>query len=181
MSGIKGGSGVSRFTPPRKVQKPRPPNAIARGTRVAHRSGPGDAPPGFVTATTSLSEWYIYWAFLVLKGKENYNSWGFQVPINGRSAIVDFMVWDQEPRLAIRIQTERWHIAAPSRVQMYDERSKRMLERMGYKVIDIYEQNFIKDKSGRAAIMKVKMALKGQQDPNPITAPTSLARPGRTY
>lgn len=176
--------GIARFTPPRRVQRPRPPRAVASGTRVSHKSGPGLPPAGFLGATTSLSEWYIYWAFLKVKGPMGQTSWGYQIDAGGGrgaagGAVIDFVVWDQEPRLAIRIQTERYHVATRNRTQMYDERSKRMLERLGYKVIDIWEQNFIKDKSGRAAIQKVRMALKGLQDPNPITAPTSLARAGR--
>lgn len=177
-------SGIGRFTPPRGPQRPRPPKLIQKATKVGYRSGPGEPPAGFVTGTTSLSEWYIYWALLKVKGRAGVNSWGFQVGIGGgRStaggAVADFVIWDQKPRLILRIQTERYHVATRNRNQVYDERSKRMMESLGYKVIDIWEQNFIKDKSGKAAIQKVRMALKGLQDPNPITAPQSWARPGR--
>src|SRR6187455_711622 len=32
--------------------------------------GPGDPPPGFVGGTTSISEWYLYWAFEKVLGPE---------------------------------------------------------------------------------------------------------------
>lgn len=174
---------VGGFTPPRKVQKPRPPVAIQRGKTVVSRSGPGLPPPGFAGGPMSLFEWYLYWAFLKVKGPPGENSWAYQVGANGgrRSggAIIDFVVWDQEPRLAVRAQGSRYHVSTTRRNQMYDERSKRMLERLGYKVIDIWEDYVIGDKSGQSAIKRVHMALQGLQDPNPITAPESLARPGR--
>ncbi len=179
---MTGGRGMGRFTPARKTQRPRPPAVFASGKQRQILSGPGLPPPGFIIGTTSLSEWYIYWAFTKVKGRPGENSWGFQIDAGGGrgtkgGAVIDFVVWDQEPRLAIRIQTERYHIAVPGRVQAYDETSKRMLERIGYKVIDIYEEHFIRDKSGQMAIVLVKEALQGKQRPSPITLPQSRARP----
>lgn len=185
VAGFSRGGGVSRFSPPRRTQRPRPPAIFQTGKRRIQLDGPGEPPVGFVSGTTSLSEWYIYWAFLKVKGPEGESSWGFQIDAGGGrgrrgGAVIDFVVWDQEPRLAIRIQTERYHIAVRQQVQTFDETSKRMLERLGYKVIDIYEEHFIRDKSGRMSIILVREALQGKQRPSPLTLPQSRARPGAT-
>lgn len=179
---LKSPQGVGRFTPPRKTQKPRPPQWVQKGRQVAYHTGPGNPPKGFIIGTTSLSEWYFYWAMLKIKGRAGDNSWGFQIGAGGGrgtkgGAVIDFVVWDQEPRLAIRIQTERYHIATPNRTHRFDEASKRMLERIGYKVIDVYEEHFIRDKSGRAVLALCRESLQGKQRPSPITQPQSKARP----
>lgn len=167
---------------PRQTQKPGVPKVFAPAKRTAYKSGPGEPPKGFVIGTTSRSEWYIYWALLKVKGKAGESSWGFQIDAGGGrgtkgGAVIDFVVWDQEPRLAIRVQTERFHEATHNRTHVYDETSKRMLERIGYKVIDVWEVHFITDESGQAAISIVKDALRGIERPSPVTWRTSVARP----
>lgn len=179
---MNGPRGLSRFTPPRKTQKPRPPKEFSQAKKTVYVGGPGEPPAWFMkTGIVSRSEWFIYWALRKVKGPPGDFSWANQVPAGGGrgqrgGAIIDFVIWDQEPRLAIRIQTDRFHIASPTSIHSYDEASKRMLERVGYKVIDIYEQHFLSDKSGKAAIAIVREALKGQQRPNPITLPNAKVR-----
>ncbi len=55
-----------------------------------------------------------------------------------------------------------------------------MLQRSGYKVIDVYEEHFLRDQTGKAAILVVKDALKGIQRPSPIKYRTGKSRPART-
>lgn len=57
------------YTPKRLILA-RHPTALPTGPRLYRQTkknvffagGPGAAPPGFVRASTSLSEWYFYWA-----------------------------------------------------------------------------------------------------------------------
>jgi len=169
--------------PRRKTQMPRPPKVFQSALKTEYPSGLQLFLENWhFTGTTSMSEGYIYWAFQQVKGPVNTGGWGYQVSAGGgRSAggaVADFMIWDVEPRIVVRIQTERFHVATTNRKQKSDEAQRRALERMGYTVIDIFEEHFLSDKTGAASIRLVKMALQRQEMPSPILSGTSLARPG---
>lgn len=153
-------------------------------------SGPGEPPPGFLTFTNSRSEWTIYWALsIVLKFPENPRRgpfigwpglWSYQTPVDGGRAIrggqvIDFVV--ESPAtgngtLAIRIQTERYHLFAPTSKQATDQVLLTRLARFS-RVADIFEQDFTTDDSGQAAVLEVKRAVYGGRPSNPLRANTA--------
>lgn len=156
------------------------------GKTIFRIVGPGTAPPGFKVASTSLSEWYFYWASMrVLDPRRDprrppYNGglqWLYQSSELGAftrqkgSAVIDFFYKTQYPYLAVRLQTFRFHLAADSLKQAYDRKQLRAIA--GYfDVIDVYEGDFINDPTGEAAILCVKQALGLIQRVNPIAAGT---------
>lgn len=156
-------------------------------------SGPGEPPPGFLTYTNSRSEWWIYWAISKVL---NYprdprvgpfvgypGMWGYQTPFEGGRAIrggqvIDFLIESPSTKygtVAIRIQTERYHI--------FTDESKRAKEvilqaRVGrhVRIVDIYEQDFMMGpnaQSGQAAILEVKRAIYGGRASDPLKAGTA--------
>ena len=154
------------------------------------KSGPGDPPPGFVTATTSASEWFVYWAISkVLKFPKDprqgpFNGWpglwDFQHPMMGGraargGAVADFVIMPGnvvDGEILIRLQTSRWHLFTDSSKQATDQILLTRMARFG-RVVDIYEQDVILDKSGQAAILEVKKALWGGKPSDPLSAGTA--------
>lgn len=163
----------------KQTLRPQPPRQFPRVHDEDYVGGPGEAPAWIVTPTTSISEWYVYWALERILGPEGEGKWGYQISSNNSATIIDFVIWDREPRLALRVQSERFHIATLQRRHTYDRLQREMLERSGYKVIELYEEHFIRDKTGRAAMAVVRDALKGRERPSPIRYKTGRARPVR--
>ena len=173
------GRGVARIP---KVQKqtlrPEPPKKFPKGGfKGRYTGGPGPAPAWIITPTTSASEWFIFWALLQILGEPGEGSWGYQISSNGGRAIIDFVIWNRPTRLAIRVQSEWYHIAVLQRKQTYDRQQKEMLKRSGYDVNDVYEEHFLHDKTGFAAIMVMKDAIRGIERPSPISYKTGKSRP----
>jgi len=159
------------------------PTAISRGPRIygMGQKGevlgpPGVAPPGFVTAKTSASEWPIYWALARITGYPAADDvrkfpfvggppiWTYQAFAdagNERKSNIDFVVWGPFPKaqpVAIRIQTEFFHNFTTIENQIYDITMRDRLE-SGFEVYDIYDYEYIRDPSGSAAIIKCKQAM----------------------
>jgi len=167
------------------LKPPREPRGIApTGSRVLGLGkdvknvggGPGDAPAGFVGGTTSLSEWYIYWALLQVRGPEgDEGAWAYQESfLGGRhiigGAVVDFILYEDDYYIGLRIQTYYFHLASPegSVKQANDlEQKIRLQDGNDLIIIDIYEQNFIHDDSGQAAIEQVLKAMQLVEEYNP--------------
>lgn len=170
------------------------PESAGLRKRVRRTGGPGDPPPGFVGATTSLSEWLIYWAFARIfndpedprqpnEGGNYYGGkdWNYQEATGAftrqlGSAVIDFLFYANRQRLAIRVQTQRFHEQAGSEKQGLDILQVIQLESQGYTVQDIFESDFIKDDNGQAAIVVVKEALGMIQRVSTITSGRSTAR-----
>lgn len=135
--------------------------------------GPGDPPVGFIGGTNSLSEWYFYWAMEKILGPEGIN-WVYQDPwMGGRQqqggAVVDFVIRSRlGRRIGIRIQTYRFHFNTDAFQQARDEEQLRALHGPDFIVIDIFEQQFIDDDTGQAAISLVLEAWNERQRPNPL-------------
>jgi hypothetical protein len=160
--------GPGRF--PRAVI-PRGPDILGIG-RVIYVGGPGEAPPGFVGGTTSLTEWFVYWALDKLLGPEGID-WDYQSGfLGGRhvpgGAVVDFVVYQPVYNIGIRVQTFYFHLAANSYKQFYDFEQKLNLEQNGLRVIDVYEQDFIYDRTGQAVLQVVRDAIAGRERSNPL-------------
>lgn len=152
--------------------------------------GPGDPPPGFVGATTSKSEWLIYWAMARIFNDPpdprrppffGGRDWGYQLAtgeyVRQRgSSVIDFVFYANTMRIAIRIQTQRFHDAAGALKQGYDRIQVAVLESQGWRVQDLYEDDFIRDESGQAAVIVTKEALGLIQRPSTVTTGRSEAR-----
>ncbi len=164
---------------PKHTIMPRGPAALRLGTKPVYVGGPGSPPPGFLRGTNSLTEWFCVWAMLKIKGKEG-QGWSYQQAEAGGRAlpggtIVDVVVWDVFPNLAIRIQTERFHEAVPTDKHAYDNEQRELLQRFGFRVIDVWERHFIFDETGRTVLKIMRDALAGVERPSPITRGTSTA------
>jgi hypothetical protein len=171
-----------RIRKAKAFQPPTPDNSrIPTGPRYIsidlnypiHASGPGHPPPGFIGGTNSISEWYIYWALEKILGPEGHG-WTYQSSyLGGRrmrgGAVVDFVVFTPRYNIGLRIQTFYFHLAAGSYKQANDYEQRINLEQQELRIIDIYEQDFIGDRTGQSAIKVVLMALNGQEAPNPRT------------
>jgi hypothetical protein len=147
-------------------------------------SGPNEPPPGFLTYTNSRSEWWVYWALAKALGQPKdprrgpYEGWPglwtYQSPFEGGRVpggqVVDFVVFAPATAsgdIAIRIQTERYHVMTDAAKQATD---RILLARLAgrFHVVDIFEQDFMGDPSGQAAVIEVKRALFGGQTSNPL-------------
>lgn len=148
--------------------------------------GPGQPPPGFVTAQQSASEWFIYWASMKVLDPETdprqgpfYGGqlWSYQnqkldqyldAHSKALSTNIDFMYFLGYPPIAARLQSFRYHLATTSLKQAYD-RNQLNRELGAFYEIEIYEQDFIEDTTGQAAIIIVKSILNLTTHENPLT------------
>lgn len=172
----------------------RTPAALPRGPRLyrtpkdlGYKGPVSEPPPGFVTGTTSKTEWSVYHALAKITGLPTdprqppfmgaYGVWEFQQAFaGGRStpggAVIDFIVragrWSDQD-VALRIQTERFHLYTTAEKQFSDQAQ---LERISasMRVIDIFDQDFVWDPTGQAIIVLLKDSLSGSTFPNPNTA-----------
>lgn len=170
---------------------PTGPRAFANRTNPMLATGPGTAPPGFVTASTSGSEWYVYWALAKISGDPHgddvrkppfYGSrdesiWKYQYPYAGGrhlpgGAVVDFVWQPFNNPLLIRLQTEHFHVFSTTIKQATDLLQKDRLSDFG-KVVDLFDQWFISDPSGAAVIVQCKRAIRGLLPIDPLLTGTS--------
>lgn len=144
--------------------------------------GYGEPPAGFVVGQTSVTEWIYYWALAKVFndpkdprippyfGGEN---WSYQVAKGGKwvralgSAVVDFVVYQGDTALAIRLQTEHFHVFTDSRKHASD-----LLQRVNlsdeFIVIDVYDEELLGDPSGQKAVLAVKRHLGRLERVNPV-------------
>jgi hypothetical protein len=169
------------------------PKSLQKGT-----NGPNEPPPGFVTATTSRVEWWVYFAlFKVLApnrdprdGRNGFigipGIFGYQTAFEGGrnrtggGQIIDFTIEPHElttgQPVALRLQTERFHVFTDDIKQGREQLLRSRLSR-SYVVRDLYEQNFLFDPSGQAVVIAVKNALRGMTEPNPVRGGNPLRIP----
>lgn len=166
-----------RFTGPSELRLQSDPQVVG---------GPGEPPQGFVTAHTSKTEWVVYWAFArVLRDPRDPRvppytggaNWSYQTPINGGRVIggqvTDFVyLGAQGKTIGVRVQTEHFHIMTSADVQMKDFLLKTDQEALD-QIIDLYDHEFMWDKTGKAACIVVANAIKGIQSYSPIFAGTA--------
>jgi hypothetical protein len=89
------------------------------------------------------------------------------------SAVVDFLVYEGGLMVAIRVQTEFFHVYTSSKKQAYDAVQKVRLSRLLH-VVDLYDQDILGDPSGAKVIVNTKRALGLIENVNPITAGTAI-------
>jgi hypothetical protein len=177
-------AGLGKRGRPKKV----PHDPIRRyGPRFLHRySNPQHVPdfctpwPGFVTATTSLSEQMAYAAFAIFFGdpveywKPPYTGgvyWGYQTKIRGGRLLLggqvpDYQVQYNNEAMIVRLQSMRWHVMAAHTKQVEDLMNK--VETPGVIIRDIYEEDFIGDCSGRAVCAIVSQTITTGETHDPI-------------
>lgn len=181
---------------PRNVIRPpkntKGPSALPTGPRRYRQTskstirigGPGIAPPEFLRASTSASEWMFYWASKRVLDPdqdprqppfEGGRLWTYQSAQLGNftrqkgSAVVDFLYMLSYPYLAVRLQTYRFHLAVDAFKQASD--MQQLIALYGkFDVVDVYEGDFIGDLTGQAAIIQVKKAIGLIKTQNPITS-----------
>jgi hypothetical protein len=142
-------------------------------------------PPAFLTFTNSRSEWVIYVALSKVLGvpKDPRQGpyigwpgvWSYQSPFEGGRAarggqVIDFIVHGSTTAsgdIALRIQTERYHQFTDDSKHAKDEQLKLRVARMG-RIVDLFEVDFMADKSGQAACIQVKQAIFGGSARNPL-------------
>jgi hypothetical protein len=162
-------AGLAGLKPPRPARGTTPTGSRILGLGqepIVIGYGPGDAPAQFRGGTTSISEWYIYWALEQVRGPEGEANWSYQQSfLGGRrvtgGAIVDFVLWEKGYAIGLRIQTFYFHLASPlqSEKQAADlEQKVALQDGTDLYVVDIYEQNYIHDPSGTAAKRQVVLA-----------------------
>jgi hypothetical protein len=171
------------------------PVVFPRGPRLydqpwIYESGPGNPPTGFVTATTSGSEWVLYWAIWKVLGvpgdvrEEPFSGrptyFSFQRSFSGGreeigGAVADFVVYGGRGRLhdsiIIRLQTEHFHRFTNVMTQARDARQAIMLQGAA-RLIDIEEVNILGDQTGEKACRHVAEVLSGTYLPNPMESST---------
>lgn len=150
------------------------PRILGLGRPVPQLTGPGDPPEGFVGGTTSLSEWYLYWAFSVILGPEGLD-WSYQSGMLGSrntpgGAVVDYVVYQGSVSLLVRLQTYRFHLSAPADQQVHDIEQFIALSSPDTIVIDVYEDQFLFDETGQAAIKLVVDIINRRIVQNPMAS-----------
>jgi hypothetical protein len=150
------------------------------------KGGPGAPPPGFLTATNSVTEWMVYWAFARIYANPKDPrigpfhggppQWTYQQPVLGGrftplGAVTDFIDWrpySGRP-VIVRVQTEHWHLFASTEKQIEDLMQK---ARLGDRadVVDIYDYQFTDDPTGQSVIQVVKSAVGLIETPDPLRA-----------
>jgi len=169
-------------------QKLKGPKGLRLTVQPERRSiGPGDPPPGFVTATTSASEWINYWASAVVfhdppdPRKPPYfggRDWGYQKSLDGGrreqgGAVIDYIYWLPGETIGLRLQTARFHDAAgPAKEAMDRAQLVSLSWQWGITIKDLDEQEIIADRTGEAAVRRLVELLGGRERINPGVAGT---------
>ncbi len=175
---------------------PTGPRLFSRIQKAIHTGGPGEPPADFLSNTTSAPEWMIYWANMRVLDPDRdprippfYGGrlWSYQKQALPRfegahgkalSTNIDFLYEVSYPAIAVRIQSYRYHLAVDAFKQAYDALQLARLSGQ-FMVVDLYEEDFIGDETGQAAIILVKEALSLIRRRNPLTTfETMLVRPG---
>lgn len=158
---------------------------------VTYANGPGQPPPGFINGQNSSTEWYCYWALAKIFDSPrdprigpfigDGDNWSYQTPALGyrlrslNSAVIDFVVHIGGKDVAIRVQTERFHIFTDSRRQAADLTQRMRLEGVA-EVVDVYDDDIIGNndfETGQKAIVTMKAAIGMIEAINPITSGTA--------
>ena len=170
---------------PQTIKGPRDLRLMVTPTRLS--IGPGEPPPGFVTATTSASEWIAYWASAVVfhdppdpRRPPDFGGrdWGYQKSLDGGrreqgGAVIDYIYWLPGETIGMRLQTARFHDAAGPEKEAMDRAQLVALSwQWGITIKDLDEQDIIADRTGEAAVRRLVELLGGRERINPGVAGT---------
>lgn len=172
---------------PRLTPLRRPP-VRPTGPRIYHLqkkpelefAGPGEPPDGFVTAHTSKTEWWIYWAIAKVLNDPvdprrppfvGGQDWSYQKAEEGGrirgGQVLDFVVYAGNRAIGIRVETERYHIFTSAHNQAHDFYLKTHSAAVD-RIVNVYDQDFMGDPTGRAACVVISEALKGEERGHPV-------------
>lgn len=123
---------------------------LARGPRALYGravrlgEGPWRPRPGY-----TLPEWRVYWYLSVRKGWRVPSDFVPQASILGPTgeglvAKVDFLVVREVRPMVWRVQGEYWHYGLGTSKRAHDALQRRMLEGLGYSVIDLDERDIMR-------------------------------------
>lgn len=152
--------------------------------------GPGTPPQGFLGPYNSVTEWYIYWAlsrifhnppeFRKAPFEGGWPDWQYQKAWNGGrdspgGSVIDFVILSpaHEGDIALRVVTEYWHLFANAEKHASDDEQRYFLED-DFILKDVYDQDFINDPSGQAAIITCKNVCSLLERPNPNWIGTAI-------
>ena len=173
-------------TPPRS---PTGPSYLPKVTEFV--SGPGEPPDGFLTGQNSATEWIAYWALFKIYGTTSddprqgpwyglFPHFEYQSSELGSwtralgSAVLDFVVFEGATLIGIRIQTERFHLFAASRIQANDSLQRAAIESNGVNIIDVYDDQLLPAGDGQKAIIAMKQAVGLLEKTSPLFGGTAL-------
>lgn len=173
-----------------KIPQLKSPPVTRRGDRLygvgnqqKHTGGPGEPPPGFVTAKTSAPEWMVYWGlarifldpppsrlrsfpFEGAPGLWKYQA--FAETGGAKETNVDFVVWAPTllgTPIGLRVLGAFSHDPTNSEQMLHDLTQRANLED-NYDVIDMRPEDWQGDESGTAVILHLKSALQLIEPPN---------------
>jgi hypothetical protein len=166
--------------PPRKTILPQGPKGLGLQRKPVIL---GKIVPEMFPAVQfdSLDELYPYWALTKLMGPEG-SLWYYQKSeMGGRhlpgGSVLDFSIEDREPKIAMRVQTERFHVGVSSHKRAYDYEQMLFLSQSGFVVHDIFSHQYIHDESGQACLRLCYAILNGFAQPNPALTGAVSVRP----
>lgn len=172
--------------------RPVGPREFADRVNPALADAPNSPPPGFVSASTSGSEWVVYWSLAKIfgdpKGEDvrrppfygarDSSVWRYQYGYGGGGgptlgkATVDFVVSPFNLPILIRLQTEHFHVFVDPKKHLYDKMQAANISKYG-KVVDLYEQDFMYDPTGQQCIVQCQRIIKGQDTLDVLKAGTA--------
>lgn len=181
--GTRFSQGSAKFTPPRDARAiiPRPLGTLGAGKEPEPSTG-FEAEcrdnPAFKGGTVSITECYAYKALEIILGPEG-EGWAYQESqLGGRhlpgGAVVDFIVYgylDQDGDqidIGIRVVTFYFHQAQGALKQASDTEQLLDLEADNIRIIDVFEEELLRDEQGKAALWVMRDAIAGIQHPNPL-------------
>jgi hypothetical protein len=177
------GQRVTDFTGHRTLQPPTGqgrslgPRVLGLASTTDQATGPGfeEVPERFTGGTVSVTEYYIYWALEKLLGPEAEGRWGYQVSFfggrhNPGGAVVDFVIYREDRDIGVRVQTYRFHQSADAEKQAHDREQLYRLFSDTFTVVDVYEEDFIYDPTGQAAIQLMIDILNDNFRLDPLTS-----------
>lgn len=170
--------------PPRKTATPSGPKWLGLERDPIYVGGPGEPPEHFLLrGNVSKDEWPPYWGFTKILGAEGpAGGWYYQKSeMGGRhlpgGSVLDFSIEDRYPKIAVRVQTERFHIGVGSAKRAYDYEQKIFLSQQGFVVHDIFSYQYLHDPSGQACIRLLWGILNGLIQPDPALSGSVSVRP----
>lgn len=186
-----GRSGGHKGAPVKRAQTilGKGPEYLTKANIPLIGSGPQEPPPGFVTPTTSATEWNVYWALAKIYGDPQNPRlfpffgpkifWGYQIDLSGgRSqggAVADFLVYDppSRRRLAIRVVTQYFHLGLGSgKIAKDDQQKAALLQYVD--VYDLFDTEVVGDTTGEKSVIAVKKALQMIPNLDPVMGGTAL-------
>jgi hypothetical protein len=154
------------------------------GNAQQHTGGPGEPPPGFVTAKTSAPEWMVYWGLSRIfmtpspahvrdypfdGGWPYWTYQSFAETGGAQETNIDFVIWSTAALgtpVGIRVLGAFSHDPTNSEQMLHDLTQRVNLEE-NYDVVDLRPEDFQGDSSGQAVILHLKSLLLLIEPPNP--------------